>query len=215
MRTAHADGTDMILCSTRQFGWLLAALLYAAAQPSLAQDVPAKDEPAARAAAVRHRGAIEAYLHARRAYEDEASAYWQSVADKRRGRNAKRRNNETIALDDYVLTQPPVYTGPPRPPGYIPPRHDPVQPALPIPGIADFLKAAAEHYGFVPDRPKTDTEFKQAYAKIAAAAPEEPVEDATGLTKTETPRVLSKQELSVMSAEELQSGLAAGRYKLS
>jgi len=57
--------------------------------------------------------------------------------------------------------------------------------------------------------------LEQEAAKIAATAPEEPVEDATGLTKTETPRVLSKQELSVMSAEELQSGLAAGRYKLS
>ncbi len=179
MRAVHANGTDMMLCSTRQFGWLLAALLCAAA-PSLAQDMQEKDEPAARAAAVRHRGAIEAYLRARGAYEDEASAYWQSVADKRRGRNAKRRNNETIALDDYVLTQPPVYTGPPRPPGYIPPRRDPVQPVLPIPGIADFLKAAAEHYNFTPDRPKTDAEFKQAYAKVATAA---------GLTKDQAVRV--------------------------
>jgi len=180
MRAAHADGTEMILCSTRQFGWLLAAVLCTAALPSLAQDAQEKDKPAARAAATHHRGAIEAYLRARGAYEDEASAYWQSVADKRRGRNAKRRNNETITLDDYVLTQPPVYTGPPRPPGYIPPRRDPVQPVLPIPGIADFLKAAAAHYNFVPDRPKTDAEFKQAYAKVAAAA---------GLTRDQAVRI--------------------------
>ena len=73
-------------------------------------------------------------------------------------------------LDDYVLTQPPVYTGPTRPPGYLPPRRDPAPPALPIPGIADFLKAAAAHYDFVPERPKSDAEFKQAYAKVAAAA---------------------------------------------
>ena len=169
----------MILRSTRQFGWLLAALLCAAALPSLAQNMPEKDKPVARGA-VHHRGAIEAYLRARRAYEDEASAYWQSVADKRRGRNAKRRNNETIALDDYVLTQPPVYTGPPRPPGYIPPRRDPAQPVLPIPGIADFLKAAAAQYSFVPDRPRTDAEFKQAYAKVAAAA---------GLTRDQAVRI--------------------------
>src|SRR5437764_861541 len=138
----------MILRSKRQFGWLLATALCAAALPSLAQDMPENDKPAARGAAVHHRGAIEAYIRARRAYEDEASAYWQSVVDKRRGRNAKRRNNETIALDDYVLTQPPIYTGPPRPPGYIPPSRDPAPPVLPIPGIADFLKAAAEHYNF-------------------------------------------------------------------
>ena len=170
----------MIVRSTRQFGWALAALLCATALPSLAQDMQEKDKPAARGAAVHHRGAIEAYIRARRAYEDEASAYWQSVVDKRRGRNAKRRNNETIALDDYVLTQPPVYIGPPRPPGYIPPRRDPAQPVLPIPSIADFLKAAAEHYNFTPDRPKTDAEFKQAYAKVAIAA---------GLTKEQAVRI--------------------------
>jgi len=170
---------DMILRSTRQFGWLLAAMLYATASPSLAQDLQEKDKPAARAAAA-HRGAIEAYIRARRVFEDEAAAYWQSVLDKRRGRNAKRRNNETIALDDYVLTQPPVYTGPPRPPGYISPSRDPAPPVLPIPGIVDFLKAAAEHYNFTPDRPKTDAEFKQAYAKVATAA---------GLTKDQAVRV--------------------------
>jgi len=170
----------MILYSTRQLGWLLAALLCAAALPSLAQDMQENSKPVGRGAAVHHRSAIEAYIHARRAYEDEASAYWQSVVDKRRGRNAKRRNNETITLDDYVLTQPPVYTGPPRPPGYIPPRRDPAQPVLPIPGISDFLKAAAEHYNFTPERPKTDTEFKQAYAKVATAA---------GLTRDQAVRI--------------------------
>jgi hypothetical protein len=169
----------MILRSTRQFGWLIAAALSAVAMPSLAQDMPEKDKRAARAA-VHHHSAIEAYIRARRAYEDEASAYWQAVVDKRRGRNAKRRNNETIALDDYVLAQPPVYTGPPRPPGYIPPRRDPAQPVLPIPGISDFLKAAVEHYNFTPDRPKTDTEFKHAYAKVATAA---------GLTRDQAVRI--------------------------
>jgi hypothetical protein len=170
----------MILRSTRQIAWLFAALLCAGALPSLAQDMPEKDKPAARAAAIHHPGAIEAYIRARRAYEDEASAYWQSVVDKRRGRNAKRRNNETIALDDYVLTQPPVYTGPQRPPGYVPPSRDPAPPALPIPGITDFLKAAAAQYSFVPDRPKTDAEFKQAYAKVATAA---------GLTRDQAVRI--------------------------
>ena len=37
------------------------------------------------------------------------------VADKRRLRHAKRRNNQQIVLGDYVLTQPPVYSGPPKP----------------------------------------------------------------------------------------------------
>ena len=57
------------------------------------------------------------YLAARAAFDAEVGAYWTSIAEKRRGRNAKRRQHQPIALDDYVLTQPPVYTGPKRPPG--------------------------------------------------------------------------------------------------
>ena len=154
---------------------LLAAILCGAALPSPAQVAMPETRVAANP-----RAAIEAYIRARRAYEEEASAYWQSVADKRRARYAKRRNHQTIVLEDYVLTQPPVYSGPPRPPGYVPPRRDPEKPRLPIPGVADFLKAAAEHYSFVPERPKTDAEFKQAYARIAAAA---------GLTKDQAVRI--------------------------
>jgi hypothetical protein len=168
----------MILSTQRFLGWLVAAALCGAALPSLAQDTPDHNKPAARVAASGK--AIEAYIRARRAYEDGATAYWQSVVDKRRGRNAKRRNNEAITLNDYVLTQPPVYTGPPRPPGTMPPQRDPSEPRLPIPGIADFLQAAAAHYSFVPERPKTEMEFKQAYAKAAAAA---------GLTKDQAVRI--------------------------
>ena len=166
---------------------MFALALLGAAFPALGQESGqdasgknATDKPAARVAASGHSAAVEAYIRARRSYEDQATAYWQSVVDKRRGRNAKRRNSEVITLNDYVLTQPPIYTGPPRPPGYVPPRRDPEQPALPIPGIADFLHAAAAHYSFVPDRPKTEIEFKQAYAKAAAAA---------GLTKDQAVRI--------------------------
>jgi hypothetical protein len=182
MRAATADGMDMIPRAKRFPGWLLAAALCGAALPSLAQDggKEALDKMTTGAVAASSKAAIEAYIRARRAYEEEASAYWQSVVDKRRGRNAKRRNNEQIVLEDYVLTQPPVYTGPPRPPGYVPPQRDPTPPALPIPGIEDFLKAAAAEYKFVPDRPKTDVEFKQSYAKVAAAA---------GLTKEQAVRI--------------------------
>ena len=189
----------MILRSTRQFGWLLAASLFAA-PPALAQNMQENDKPVAVATA-NQRSAIEAYVRARRAYEEEASAYWQSVVDKRRGRNAKRRNNETIALDDYVLTQPPIYTGPPRPPGYVPPRLDPAPPVLPIPGIADFLKAAAEQYNFAPERPKTDTEFKQAYAKVATAA---------GLTKEQAVRIYAF-ETGGNGTYDAQAGIVGNR----
>jgi len=123
---------------------------------------------------------IEAYIRARAAYETEASAYWQQIADKRRTRFAKRRDNRPVGVEDYVLAQPPVYSGPPRPPGYIPPQREPTKPPEPIPTVADFLKAAAEYYNFTPDRPRTEAEFKQTYAKVATAA---------GLTKEQAVRI--------------------------
>ena len=157
-----ADASRMQHALTKRLPlWLLAAALLGGSAPSFAQH--AAEEIALSPAA-------EAYIRARTAFEQEAETYWQSIADKRRVRFAKRRSGEAIALDDYVLTQPPVYTGPARPPGYVPPRRDPERPPVPVPTIPEFLAAAKEQYNFVPDRPKTEQEFKQAYAKAAAAA---------------------------------------------
>ena len=95
-------------------------------------------------------------------------AYWDAVSEKRRGRNVKRREHMPIDLNDYVLTQPPIYSGPPRP-------VDPRAPAQPpperpdIPVVADFLQNASEQFGFVPDRPANELDFKRAYAKAALA----------------------------------------------
>jgi hypothetical protein len=139
---------------------LLAAGLLLAAQVAHAQP------PAMTTADYQAR--LAQYQAARSAYEAEATAYWDAVGDKRRARNAKRRDQLPISIDDYVLTQPPNYTGPPRP-------VDPHAPAPPpaerpeIPVVADFLKNAAEQFGFVPDRPASDFEFKRAYAKAALA----------------------------------------------
>ena len=102
-------------------------------------------------------------------FEAEASAYWDAVAAKRRARNAKRRAHEEIVADDYVLSQPPVYNGPPRPVdprAPIPPA--PERPAIPV--VADFLQNAAEQFGFVPQRPASELDFKRAYARAARAA---------------------------------------------
>jgi hypothetical protein len=109
------------------------------------------------------------YQAARSAYEAEATAYWDAVGEKRRDRNTKRRDHLPISVDDYVLTHPPIYTGPARP-------VDPNAPAPPpaerpeIPVVADFLKNAAEQFGFIPERPASDFDFKRAYAKAALAA---------------------------------------------
>ena len=111
------------------------------------------------------------YTAIRRAFDDEAEAYWNSIIEKRKARNAKRRGNETIVVTDYVLTQPPVYGGPKRP---VNPEPSPLEPAEPqprktIPVVADLLKAAAEHFQFAPQRPAQEAEFRRAYARAASA----------------------------------------------
>src|ERR1700730_3390521 len=98
---------------------ILAALLPTGTQASAmdAARVPAARanamaQAASTAAIAEYKQKLKEYLEARAAFEEEAGAYWSSISDKRRGRNAKRREHLPIALDDYVLTQPPVYTGP-------------------------------------------------------------------------------------------------------
>ena len=86
----------------------LAAGLLQAAPPGRAQDV----SPAAIAD---YQAKLAQYDQARQAYDAEADVYWNAVVEKRRARNAKRRDHVAIGLSDYVLTQPPRYAGPPRP----------------------------------------------------------------------------------------------------
>src|SRR5215475_5573380 len=144
---------------------LFAAAVTLSAAPVHAQGF-AQPTPAAIAD---YQAKLAVYEGVRGAYEAQASAYWDAIGEKRRTRNTKRRDHQPIELDDYVLTQPPIYSGPPRP---IDPRN-PTQPPperQEIPVVADFLKNAAEQFGFVPDRPANELDFKRAYARIALAA---------------------------------------------
>jgi len=142
---------------------LLVAGLLMAAPPVRAQGVPSG------AAIADYQARLAQYQAAHGAYEAEASAYWDAVAERRRARNAKRRDQMPIGLDDYVLTQPPVYTGPARPVDpRAPTQPPPERPEIPV--VADFLHNAAQQFGFVPDRPASDLDFKRAYAKAALAA---------------------------------------------
>jgi hypothetical protein len=138
---------------------LLAAGLAVAAEPAHAQGDPG---------AADYQAKLAHYLQVRRSYDEQAGVYWDAVVEKRRARNAKRRSNEPIGLADYVLTQPPVYSGPSQPINPAGPGLEPSKPEIPV--VADFLKAAAEQFGFVPNRPQNDIDFKRAYAKVAAAA---------------------------------------------
>jgi hypothetical protein len=118
------------------------------------------------------------YNAAQQQFHAVADPYWATIAAKRKSRNAKRRAGEVIALEDYVLTQPPQYTGPEKP-------IDPSLPiaqatASPVPVVADFLKNAVEQFQFEPRKPADEIEFKKAYARVASAA---------GLTRDQAVRV--------------------------
>ena len=145
-------------------------------QVAPAASTPSSPLPAAMA---QYRRAFAEYLKAQASYAAAAEAYWSTIAEKRRARTTKRANHEQISIDDYVLTQPPVYTGPPKP-------HDPSKPAeeapprVYVPVVADFLAAARDEFKFVPRMPQTESEFKRTYAKAALAA---------GLTKQQIVRI--------------------------
>jgi hypothetical protein len=127
----------------------------------------------------KYRQELAAYLQARDAYQAAAKTYWSSIAEKRRLRSAKRARGAGLSIDDYVLEQPPVYSGPPKPldPSKPP---EPPQPPPYVPVVADFLAAAVNEFKFRPRMPRNDGEFKRAYIAAAAAA---------GLSKDQVVRI--------------------------
>jgi hypothetical protein len=153
--------------------------------------------PGLAAAMAQYRRALEAYNRAQQAFAAESGAYWNAIAEKRHMRWHKRAASEPIAIDDYVLTQPPVYTGPPRP-------RDPSKPNEPeprhqvyVPVVADFLAAAQRQFKFVPRLPQSEGEFKRAYAAVALEA---------GLTRDQVLRIYSF-EATGNGRYDVQAGL--------
>src|SRR5262245_11140629 len=131
---------------------LAALALLAGASQAVATEMPALPDSVADAMAQASPEAMAEYRRKLKEYEEARApidAYWNSIAEKRRGRNAKRRAGQQITLDDYVLTQPPVYRGPPKP----------VDPSAPEPGprerkaipmVPDLILAASDHFQFTP-----------------------------------------------------------------
>ena len=130
------------------------------------------------AAMAQYHAELEAYNQFHDAYAAAASAYWREIAAKRQLRNAKRANGEALSIDDYVLTQPPVYSGPPKPRNPLKPEAPPQRVYVPV--VADFLSAAEREFKFAPQRPQSDDQFKRAYASVALAA---------GLTRDQVLRI--------------------------
>ncbi|MEA2783603.1 MAG: hypothetical protein QOK29_5162 [Rhodospirillaceae bacterium] len=199
----------MLSSPIRRYSWTLALALLLIAPRAFAFDpstiAPATADAFAQAASpqaiAEYKRKLKEYLEARAAFEQEAGAYWSSVSEKRRGRNAKRRDRQQITLNDYVLTQPPLYDGPKRPVDPAPSEPDDRPPRKTIPVVADLLKAAAEHFQFTPQRPANELEFKRAYARAASAA---------GLTREQAVRVYAF-ETGGNGNHDMQSGLSASR----
>jgi hypothetical protein len=164
-----------------------------------AAPVDAMAQMASPQAIAEYRAKLREYQEARAGFDEEAGAYWSAITEKRRGRNAKRREHLPIGLDDYVLTQPPVYTGPKRP---VNPQPEPSPPRehKAIPVVADLLQAAMQQYQFKPQRPASEMEFKRAYARVASAA---------GLTREQAVRVYSF-ETGGTGNYDVQAGIEHG-----
>jgi hypothetical protein len=160
----------------------LALALLAGAPPTAAMDMPALSDSVSEAMAQVSPQAMAEYRRKLREYEEARApidAYWNLISEKRRGRNAKRRAGQAVTLDDYVLTQPPVYAGPKKP---VDPSAPEQPPRKALPMVPDLIQAAVEQFQFSPQRPASEVEFKRAYAQVAAAA---------GLTPEQAVRVYS------------------------
>ena len=107
-----------------------------------------------------YRRALAEYQAARTAYAAMADAYWNSIVQQRRQRNAKRANHEQLSIDDYVLTQPPVYAGPPKP-------RDPSKPAEQVvPVVSDLFLSCLTRGRFPCDIPQSLLRLDRSGKKI-------------------------------------------------
>ncbi len=195
-------GIGLIDCGSR---YLLAGLLLAGALLGVGsasgQSDPMTGAPGNLAAAMeQYRRALDAYNAAHDKYVAVSNAYWSSITEKRKLRNGKRAAGEAVALDDYVLDQPPVYTGPPKP-------RNPLKPEapghrVPVPVVADFVAAAQKQFNFVPRTPQSDIAFKQVYAQVAQAA---------GLTKDQVVRIYSF-EATGNGSYDVEAGLEYNKH---
>jgi len=130
-----------------------------------------------------------AWRNAKMRYDRQLDAYWAEVEKKRANRRAKRGNTKFFDTDDYVWGYPPTYQGPSLSADldrqwarFLAAEEKPEQPAKEqkeLPGLADFLGAAHQHYGFEPTR-IPEREFKRRYAEEAISL---------GLTKEQVVRV--------------------------
>jgi hypothetical protein len=176
-----------------------AVAIEAATLPRAAADAMA--QAASPQAIAEYRRKLKEYQEARAAFDEEAGAYWSSISEKRKGRNAKRRERQTITLDDYVLTHPPLYDGPKRPVDPSPEPQEEKPPRRELEVFGGGFQEIGDHRNGLARRPANEMEFKRAYARVALAS---------GLTREQAVRVYSF-ETGGNGNHDMQSGLSASR----
>ena len=181
----------------RVMGLLAAGLLLAAA-PARAQSAP----PGA-AATVDYQAGSRNTPRPHAAYEEEAAAYWDSsqreaapahrqAPQPRAGRARRLRADAAAGLRPGRRARSIRTPSGPKP--------EPQRPETP--GAPDFLKAAAEQFGFVPRRPRTSA---------CSSAPMRRRPSAAGLTRDQIVRSLRPFETGGNGTYDAQAGLVPPR----
>jgi hypothetical protein len=189
-----------------QRGLVVAALTLSLSAPGISPSAGQSSQPGPApapsdaAAMAQYRRTLEDYNKARSSYAAAAGAYWTSISEKRQLRSAKRVRGEQLSVSDYVLAQPPVYTGPPKPVNPLKPEAPPSRAYVPV--VADFLNAARQEFKFTPRLPQSESEFKRAYAKVALAA---------GLTKDQIVRIYGF-EATGNGSYDVEAGLEHSKH---
>lgn len=170
--------------------------------------VPARAEPVEDFLAIlapAQQAEFTAWRSAKTRHDRALDAYWKDIEKKRSGRRAKRGKTKFFDADDYVWGFPPVYQGPRLSADldrqwsrFLADRRGPAgsKPAKQLPGVADFLAAARQHYDFVPAR-IPEREFKRRYAEEALSL---------GLSKEQVVRVYAL-ETGGNGTVDMQAGI--------
>ena len=185
----------LISCSVVISGCMSDSLQYFQSTSRTSNETTSSIRPASPFGTINNKD-YEAWRNAYNAYNKQATAYWDQISAKRKLRNEKRARGQTIELTDYVLSQPPLYSGPAKPS-----TGKTTGPSRSIPGVDDFVAASKRVYGFRPERPSNESEFMRSYVNAA---------QEIGLTREQLVSIYAF-ETGGDGTHDLQSGMIKGK----
>lgn len=185
----------LISCSVVISGCMSDSLQYFQSPSKTSNETTSSIRPASPLGTINNKD-YEAWRNAYNAYNKQATAYWEQISAKRKLRNEKRARGQTIALTDYVLSQPPLYSGPAKPS-----IGKTTGPSRSIPDVDDFVAASKRVYGFRPERPSNESEFMRSYVNAA---------QEIGLTREQLVSIYAF-ETGGDGTHDLQSGMIKGK----